>query len=160
MKILILGLGNPLLGDDAVGLEVVRRLRERLPSDPEIVLEENYNGGLELMECMEGFDRVVLIDAAVTGASPGTISSFPLHDCPIRRGVYSHGMDLATALAVGRAAGAHLPADRHLKILGIEAHDLYDFRLTLSPPVAAAVEAAASWVQQILNRWRPVPCLP
>ncbi len=57
MKTLVLGLGNPLLGDDAVGLRVAASLRGRLP--PDVELDEDYCGGLRLMERLAGYDRAV-----------------------------------------------------------------------------------------------------
>ena len=73
MRTLVLGLGNPLLGDDAVGLKVAALVRERLDGAPGVDVLEEEAGGLRLMERMTGYDRAVLVDAAVTGGTPGTI---------------------------------------------------------------------------------------
>jgi hydrogenase maturation protease len=66
MRTLVLGLGNPLLGDDAVGLKVAALVRERLGGAPGVDVEEEEAGGLRLMERMTGYDRAILVDAAAT----------------------------------------------------------------------------------------------
>ncbi len=72
-KTLIIGLGNPLISDDSVGLRVARRLRDVLRHRNDIEVTEDYWGGLRLMERMIGFDRAIVIDAICSGAAPGTI---------------------------------------------------------------------------------------
>ncbi len=73
MKTLILGLGNPLVSDDSVGLRVADELKMRLAGRADVEVSEDYWGGLRLMERMIGFDRAVVVDAIQTGAPPGTI---------------------------------------------------------------------------------------
>jgi hydrogenase maturation protease len=63
VKTLILGLGNPILTDDGVGVLVAEEVRSRLPEDTPIDITEVSVGGLTLMETMIGYDRVILIDA-------------------------------------------------------------------------------------------------
>ena len=60
----IIGLGNPLLTDDAVGIIVARQLQELLPEDMFIV--EASAGGMELVELMLDHERIILIDAIMT----------------------------------------------------------------------------------------------
>ncbi|MBI5828855.1 MAG: hypothetical protein HZB20_04795 [Chloroflexi bacterium] len=67
MKTLILGLGNPILGDDALGLRVAALVRQRLPPGSAIEVDEEYWGGLRLMERLVGYDKAILIDAICTG---------------------------------------------------------------------------------------------
>ena len=73
MKTLILGLGNPLVTDDSVGLRVAEELKPLLADRTDVEVSEDYWGGLRLMERMIGFDRAIVIDAIQTGAPPGTI---------------------------------------------------------------------------------------
>ena len=70
MKTLVLGLGNPVVSDDAVGLRVAAAMREALAARPDVELGEDYWGGLRLMERMIGFDAAVVVDAICTGAPP------------------------------------------------------------------------------------------
>ena len=68
MKTLIVGLGNPILTDDGVGVKVAYAVEEALsPNIPEnLTVTEASVGGLRLMELMVGYDRVILIDAIMS----------------------------------------------------------------------------------------------
>jgi hydrogenase maturation protease len=145
---LVLGLGNPLLGDDSVGLRVAARVRERLTDAPgvEVALEEA--GGLRLMERLTGYDRAVLVDAAVTGAAPGTIRRLSPDDLPTQRTAAAHGIDLPHALALGRQLGQAMPSE--VRIVAIEAESVLEFREDMTAAVAAAVEPAVDAVLEEL----------
>jgi hydrogenase maturation protease len=142
LKTLILGLGNPLLKDDSAGLRAVEMLREMLPENDQIEIDEDYWGGLRLMERMVGFDRAVIIDAILTGATPGTIHMLSPDDVPTQRSASAHDVNLPTALALGRQAGAHLPDSEDILLIGIEAADVQTFDESLSPEVEAALPHA------------------
>jgi hydrogenase maturation protease len=147
-KTLVLGLGNPLIRDDSVGLRVVGDLRPLLAERPEIDVEEDYWGGLRLMERMVGYQRAVIIDAIVTGAPPGTIHRLSPGSIPTQRSASSHDVNLPTALAFGRQAGLVLPADADILLVGIEAEDILTFSEECTPAVAAAIPEA---VRQVLG---------
>jgi hydrogenase maturation protease len=146
MKTLILGLGNPLLRDDSVGLRVVRLLKEKLTSGPEIEIDEDYWGGLRLMERMVGYDRAIIVDAICTDASPGTIHILSPEDIPTQRSASAHDVNLPTALELGRQAGAHLPDVQDILLMGIEAADVQTFDEGLSPEVEAVLPEAVSYI--------------
>jgi hydrogenase maturation protease len=153
MKILVLGLGNPLLSDDGVGWRVAEQVREQI-TNPDIEIDFHAGGGLSLMERMIGYDRVIIIDALNTGCQPqGTVSSFRLDDLPSYTQSHlasAHETTLQTALQVGRSTGAVLPNDIH--IIAIEAQNVYDFSENLSPAVASAVPRAVELViSQLVN---------
>jgi hydrogenase maturation protease len=140
VKTLILGLGNPLLGDDAVGLRVAERLRERLSGRPDLDVLEEEAGGLRLMEVMTGYDRAVVVDAAVTGGTPGTVRRMGADEVPTQRTAIAHGIDLPRALELGRALGLPMPAQ--VRVVAIEAERVLEFTNDMTPAVAAAVEPA------------------
>ena len=74
-RILVLGLGNDILGDDAVGLLAARRLRRLLPESVEVI--EAGGAGLDLLDLLEGYDRALLLDSILTGKYPaGTVLEF------------------------------------------------------------------------------------
>lgn len=151
-KTLILGLGNPLLRDDGVGLHVAELLSPILEGKPEVDVGVDYWGGLRLMERMVGFDRVIVIDAICsTGAAPGTIHLLSPSQLPTRHSSSSHDMTLTTALELGRQAGAHLPPAEDILLVGVEAEDVTTFDQTLSPAVAAAVPHAVEAVLSALR---------
>ena len=81
MKTLVLGLGNPILTDDGVGVRVAEAIREALPPDTSIDVSEASVGGLRLMERVLGYDRVILIDALHNNHNhPGVIHRMTLED--------------------------------------------------------------------------------
>jgi hydrogenase maturation protease len=154
MRTLILGLGNPLLRDDSVGLHVAKELRRRINGDPDIEIAEDYWGGLRLMERMIGFDRAIIIDAICTGAEPGTIHVLSPFDLPTQRSASAHDVNLPTALEFGRQAGAKLPPPNEITLVGIEAADVQTFDETLSPEVERACPQVLEFVLSKLHRER------
>jgi hydrogenase maturation protease len=157
MKTLILGLGNPLLTDDAVGLRVAQELRTCLNGNQEIEVGLDYWGGLRLMERMIGFDRAIIIDAIVSGKPPGTIQVLNPGDIPTQRSASAHDVNLPTALILGRQAEAHLPDDKDILLIGIEAADVQTFSEQLSPDVEAVVQEAVELVISTIARERKNP---
>lgn len=148
---IVIGLGNPILGDDGVGWRVteeVGRLLEDRAAGPD--LDRLAVGGLALMERLEGYDHAVIVDASQSGEVPiGTVRRLRLDelaDPTAGHTTSAHDVSLATALAAGRALGAHLP-DR-IDLVVVEIPQSYDFGETLSPEVAAAVPHAADLAVQ------------
>jgi hydrogenase maturation protease len=171
MKTLVVGLGNPILGDDGVGWRVAEEVKRRLQiSDFGFQIERAETqsaicdlqsaievdcfalGGLSLMERMVGYDRAIVIDAVTTGQPPGTVSRFRLDELPDFSTAHTsaaHDTSLQNALRVGRTMGAQLPDE--VVVVGVEAQSVYDFSETLSPPVAEAVPVAARRVLELLE---------
>lgn len=78
-RILILGVGNLLMGDEGIGVHAVRELWKRtLPAHVDVV--DGSTAGLEILQLMEGYVRVVIIDAVDAGLEPGTILRFRPED--------------------------------------------------------------------------------
>lgn len=119
VELLIIGVGNEYRGDDGAGLIVARKLKERL-ADSAQVLEQGGDGAA-LMEAWGGVGTVILIDAMVSGAAPGTIRRFDAIARPIPRGYFrvsTHAFGVAQAIELARAMGS-LPT--RLIIFGVEA---------------------------------------
>lgn len=148
---LVIGLGNPLVSDDSVGLRVAQAVRARLAHRRDVVVTEDYWGGLRLMERMIGFDRAIVIDAICTGAPPGTIHILTTDAVATQRSASVHDVNLPTALAFGRQAGAHLPADPDVALVGIEAQDVVNFGEQCTPAVAAVIPRAVEEVVRLLE---------
>ncbi len=154
MRTLVLGLGNPILGDDGVGWRVVEAVAScALPSQVEV--DRCSLGGLSLMERMSGYERVILVDAIYTGEQPpGSIRCFTLAELPDRsvgHTTSAHDTSLRNALNVGRSMGIALPEEEYVTIVAIEAERVYDFSEELSPAVAAAVPEAVHLVLRCLE---------
>ena len=147
---LVLGMGNPILSDDGVGLLVADRLRESpLPQDVEVALSEV--GGLRLLELVRGFTRVIIIDAlrspAESGRHPGEVHRYEAKDFKGgHRYGSAHSIGLDTALEIGHKLGYDMPAD--VTVFAIEAEDVETFGEELSPPVAAAAERVVALVRE------------
>ena len=154
MRTLVLGLGNPILRDDSIGLRVVQELRVRLGEVPDIEVSEDYWGGLRLMERMIGYDRAIIIDAIRTDAEPGTIHMLSPNDIPTQRSISAHDVNLLTALEVGRQAGAQLPPQSEILIVGVEAADVQTFDEALTPELETALPQAVEAVISALDRKR------
>jgi hydrogenase maturation protease len=151
MRTLVLGLGNPLISDDAVGLRVVERLKPLLADRGDVEVAEDYWGGLRLMEQMIGFDRAIVVDAVQSGAPPGTIHTLTPDGVPTQRSASAHDVNLATALEFGRRAGARLPENARIQIVAIEAADVLTFNERCTPAVEAAIPHAVEAVLRALK---------
>jgi hydrogenase maturation protease len=151
MRSLILGLGNPILGDDAVGLRVAREVARQRTPEAGVTVAEEERGGLALLEQLAGFDRVLLIDAIQTGAPVGTLHHLGVESVPTQRTATAHGINLRMALEMGRRSGLSLPTNNAIAILGIEAGDVLTFTESLSPEmelaIPPAVEAVREWLR-------------
>jgi hydrogenase maturation protease len=158
-RTLVLGLGNPIRGDDGVGWRVVEVLQANLakalgkPSQG-FEFDTVAGGGLNLMERLVGYDRAILVDAMQSGKEPGRVQVFPLEalDNPSVGHLGStHETNLLTALEIGRRLGAHLPSVGEVMIVAVESQPVFEFSEELSPPVARAVTEAAQQVMNLLK---------
>ena len=158
---IVVGIGNPILGDDGIGWRVVEEVERRWAAEPRagaelppVVFLCVALGGLSLMERLVGAGRAILVDAVRTGDRPvGTVFDIPLAE--LVPGVSghmdnAHDASLSVALAAGRSLGAQLPAE--ITVVGIEAHRVEEFSEELSAPIVAARSAAVEAVLAILRR--------
>ncbi len=153
-KTLVLGLGNPILGDDGVGWRVAEAVQTRLGTlDSAVEVDFASLGGLSLMERMLGYERVIIIDCLQTGEVPvGTVQSMPLAELANPTAGHSasaHDTSLMTALATAKTMGADIPL--RVDVVSIEARNTYDFSEQLSPEIAAAVPVATQEVLRLLG---------
>ena len=154
MRTLVIGLGNPILTDDGVGVRVAEEVSKHLPVDSDIEVTEVSIGGLTLMESMIGYDRVILIDALqLKESNPGTIHRLSLDDLraisSTQHSASPHDTTLVTALEMGKQIGLNLPEE--ITIYAIEVENVLDFSEELTPAVAAALPEAIHSVLQELS---------
>jgi hydrogenase maturation protease len=153
MKTLIVGLGNPILGDDGVGWKVAERIYLQMPHDPAVVVTCLSLGGISLMEHLIGYDRAILIDAFALDEDLGSIHVMKLTDMPNYSAFHissAHDTSLQNAIEMGRSLGAYLPED--IMVVGIATRRIYDFSEELSPPVAEAISQAVKIVLDLLKQ--------
>jgi hydrogenase maturation protease len=137
-RTLVIGCGNILRGDDAVGPVLIRELLDRtLPDD--VICADGGTGGMDVAFTMRGMNRVILIDACTTGEAPGTIYKVPgaeLEDLPPLTGINLHSFKWDHALAFARwLLKDEYPRD--ISVYLIEAGSL-----ELGAPLSPAVQAA------------------
>lgn len=151
VKTLILGLGNPILTDDGVGLRVAQALAERIV-ETGVTIEESSLSGLSLLDELVGFDRVIIIDAIQTvNGRPGDIYVLNLEDFSItQRATSTHGVDLLTAIELGRQLNLKMP--HQISIFAIEAKDVTTFAEACSPEVERAIPECVDMVIADLGR--------
>ncbi|MGA7194483.1 MAG: hydrogenase maturation protease [Anaerolineales bacterium] len=153
MKTLIIGLGNPILGDDGVGWKVAQELTTLIDPDTSVEIDCASLGGLSLMERMLGYQRVIVIDSMETGQSAeGCVKVFPLaalENPYAGHSASAHDASLMTALQAAQSIGAEIPA--RVDVVAIEAKNVYDFSDDLSPEIEKAVPLAAEEVLKLLD---------
>jgi hydrogenase maturation protease len=157
VKTIVMGLGNPILGDDGVGWRVAQEVQRRLGgsshgSTSPVVVEFSALGGMSLMEGLIGYEAAILVDALDLDAVPGTVLTFQLDElqnCAAAHTGCAHDTSLQQALKMGQAMGAPLPGK--ITVVGIAARRPYEFSETLSAEVEASVEPAARTVLGLLT---------
>jgi hydrogenase maturation protease len=152
----VLGLGNPLLRDDGVGLVLLEQLRARGPWRPHVELVDGGTWGMSLLPVLAEHARVLVLDAVRSGAAPGTVLRGDADDLPrlYRRRLSPHQIDLAEVLAAAELTGG-VPAD--LVVVGVEPAAVDGPDVTLTDEVAAAVPRALAEAERILAGWGHVP---
>lgn len=153
-KTIIIGLGNPILGDDGVGWRVAEEISNSKSNLPQSVDVDCLSvGGLALMEHMAGYDQAILIDALQTGSkTPGTVLLLSLDDLPDQFAGHlssTHDVNLVTALNLGREMGLQIP--NQIIIIGIEAKRVYDFSEEMSTDMKRAIPKAVELIHTILT---------
>lgn len=103
----VIGLGNPIMGDDGLGLAALERLRDGWDLPPGVELVDGGTWGMNLLPIIEDAERVLLIDAIDTGAAPGTETTIPRHRLPryLSTKISPHQVDLHDVLALAELRG-------------------------------------------------------
>lgn len=145
LKTLILGLGNPILSDDGAGPAVARELAGRLDPQEATVIEASL-GGLNLLDLLVGYERVIIIDAIKTeGGRAGQIHRLdPSALMTTRYTASVHDVNLVTALELGKKIGLAMPSK--IDIFAIEVADTERFSEECTPAVAAAIPTCVDMI--------------
>lgn len=146
-QIVVIGCGNLLRGDDAVGPTLIRHLwEEGVPDD--VTLVDGGTAGMDVAFKMRGARRVIIVDAAATGSAPGTIFRVPgeeLENLPPLDGLHTHQFRWDHALSFGRwlLADAY-PTDITVYLIEVAQTEV---GAELSEPVAAAMHAVGRLIR-------------
>lgn len=145
MKTLVLGIGNPILTDDAVGLRIAKLVKERLGPCRADVMGVSVSG-LELLDRMVGYDRVIIVDAIQTsGGRAGQVYRFELDDLKLASDVsHMHGINLKAAFQLGALLKLDVP--KVVTVFAVEAADVTSFSDVCTPEVERVIPDVAAMV--------------
>src|SRR5512137_1097965 len=152
-RTLILGLGNPILGDDGVGIAIAREIKERWPADPSIDIIEASLAGRFLLDLITGYQTVIVADAIITDAKApaGATYRLSVDDLGAVVNPYaSHALDLRTTVELGKQLGYEMPDT--IRIYAVEIKENTVFREGLSPEEEATVVPVARRIMQDLGK--------
>jgi hydrogenase maturation protease len=154
MRLLVAGIGNIFMGDDAFGVEVARRLAERdWPAGVDV--RDFGIRGMDLMYALgEGYDAAVFVDAVPRGERPGTVSLIEPDPAEGHATLDAHGMDPVRVLALARQLG---PVPERILIVGCEpavrmSGAEEELVGELSEPVRAAIGGAVELVESVVSQ--------
>lgn len=142
-KTLILGLGNILMQDEGVGVRVVEAMRD-VPLPSGVDLLDGGTAGLSLLELMEGYDRVIVVDAVEAGAEPGAIFKFRPEDLaamPNVQLISFHQVGLMDVLQLAESVGQR----PEVVIIGVQPASL-NWGTELTPQLQDAVPRVIEFV--------------
>ena len=143
----LLGLGNEILADDALGILVTREVERRF--GPLIEVVASSETGFNLIDKLVGAARLLVVDTMVTGqAKPGTIHIFEENQARPVPGTSPHFIGLFEVLAVARELG--LAAPREVIIIAVEAADCLTVGGAMHPGVRRAIPIVARWIGRFL----------
>ena len=150
MKTLVLGLGNPILSDDGIGIHVARAL-ENVFDKEDITVTETSVGGLSLLDILIGYDRAIIIDAVQTvGGKVGQVYRLePEVFADTRHAATPHDVNFATAMELGKQVGVALP--RQIIIFAIEVKDVTTFNENCTPEVESAISHCVEMVRTVVE---------
>jgi hydrogenase maturation protease len=151
-RVVVLGLGNPLLEDDGAGLILLERLRGAGSWPAEVDWVDGGTWGLSLVPMVCESTHLLVLDAVRAGAAPGTVLRGEGEAVPrmYDRPVSPHQIDLREVLAAATLLDG-MP--EHLAVVGIEPESTEGLRVGLTAPVDAALGAALAEATRVLAAW-------
>lgn len=153
-KILVLGIGNRIRCDDAIGIHIIDRLKREL-SDSNVDIKETEETRLALLDLIEGYERVIIVDSirAPAGTPAGEILRFTADELDIGPEDHSsHAMGIPSLLKIGREQDMPMPDPDQIVILAVTVQHADDFGEQLSPEAEAAIPKAIKEIKQELSR--------
>jgi hydrogenase maturation protease len=147
----VIGLGNPLMGDDGVGLQALARLREDWLLPDDVALVDGGTWGISLLPDIEDADRLLLLDAVDRGMPPGTEAVLGRDEIPraLALKVSPHQVDLREVIALAELRGT-LPAE--VVLVGLQPERVV-FGDGLSPRVEGALDKLVDTAVCQLELW-------
>jgi hydrogenase maturation protease len=152
LRTLILGLGNPILSDDAVGLLAARSLHERIGGES-IDLVEAAASGLQTVQLLSSYDRAVIVDAIQDNTKVGQVRRFDIEELERSGLPSSHGVTLGQAVRLAKQL--RMPMPESILIYAITVADPYTFGERLTPELERTLPSLIEQIASDLTRlWR------
>jgi len=148
MSLVVLGVGNDLLGDDAIGLLAAAELERKLPKT--IDVKRSRSAGLYLIDDLLDYDDAIVIDSIV-GENPGKVREMRIHEMHPAIVPSPHYLGLPEALAMAESSGLKVP--KRLRILAIEMGRTQRIGAEPSPKVLTAIPEVVHLVRKIATEW-------
>jgi hydrogenase maturation protease len=149
-KVLVLGLGNDVLTDDAIGLQVARQLERTFAGHPLIHVRETTEMGLALLDFLTGYSAVVIVDSIQTGeAAPGSVHELDAAALKQLTGRTPHFLGVGETLALGRLLELPMPAK--VTVFAIEVEDPFTLGTQLTPTLQAALPGIVERIATVLS---------
>ncbi len=147
MRTVVVGVGNPILGDDGVGIHVARDLKGKL----EVDIREAYTGGLNLLDLIIGYDRAILVDAVyMEDMAIGEVRVMGLDELGTAHSSNPHDATLMEALEMSKRMGEErIPEE--IVLVGIKIERVDEFSDELSPKVSSSIERASEVVKELIE---------
>ena len=151
MKTLVLGLGNPILSDDGVGVRIAERLQDKVDQREVTVMEASL-AGLSILDLLAGYDRAIIVDAIQTaeGKAGQVYRLSPDVLDTTRHAASPHDMGVGTALELGSRLGLALP--KQMVIFGVEVADVGTFSEECTAEVREAIPICVEMIVQELSK--------
>jgi hydrogenase maturation protease len=149
----VIGLGSPIMTDDAIGLTVAQRIEDE--NLEKVETRQEAIGGLDIIPEIWGYRHVIIVDAIQTGQyEPGTIMIFDPEDFkPTITNASAHDINLATAMKIGRDMEPERMPES-VRFVAIEVEDLQTVQEHMTPKVEAAVAGAVDAVKHLIEQFR------
>lgn len=152
-RILVLSLGNDILGDDGVGFAASRLLQQVPYANVDIV--ESSEAGLALLEILTGYPKALILDAMVTGSvSPGTIVELEAKSFAKVAAPSPHYAGLPEIFNLAKCL--ELPFPQDVLVLAMEVENPYEICERLSPSVAQALPVFVNQIKHRLAIWNAI----
>ena len=149
-RLLVLGLGNDILTDYAVGLHVVHELQRELAGHPAIVCRETTEMGLALLDFITGYRAVAIVDSIQTGKeAPGFLHELDAAALNQLTGRTPHFVGVSETLALGKQLGLAMP--EQVRIYAIEVADPFTLGTALTPALQAALPGIIARIRTALK---------
>lgn len=158
----VLAVGNPIMGDDGIGLEILKQLRKLLSTRPswqeainrgELALLEGGTGGMELVPVVQESENLLILDSVAAGAGriPGQALHLSGDHVPrlLSMKMSPHQVGLLDILTSARLTGKE---PRVIEVVGIVSEDV-NLHLGLTSAASGGIEQATGYAAQILDSW-------